>query len=74
MVIVAGRLQQFRVRMPPFRRSLSATQGCAFEMRRHGADSTGCPVVVESEAFSAFTAQDLRVSDRATTRALIDIG
>ena len=38
------------------------------------ADSTGCPVVVESEDLSAFAALDLKVRNRAAVRALIVIG
>ena len=54
--------------------SLSAAQGCAFEMRRGIPDSAGCAVVVESKALSAFAAHDVRVRDRAAVRALIVIG
>ena len=70
MVIVAGRLQQLHDRKPCFRHSLSAAQGCAFEMRCGITDSVGCPIVVESESLSAFAALDLRVRDRATVREL----
>ena len=38
------------------------------------ADSTHCPVVVESKDLSAFAAHDLRVRDRAAVKALIVIG
>ena len=74
MVIVAGRLQQLHDRKACFRRSLSVSHGCAFEMRCGIADSLGCPVVFESGALSAFAAQDLRVRDRAAVRALMVIG
>ena len=73
MIIVAGRLQQLHRRNPCFRRSLSAAQGCAFEMRCGIADSVNCPAVVESEALSAFAALDLKVMDRASVLALIVI-
>ena len=73
MVIVAGRFQQLHDRRPPFRRSLSAAQDCAFEMRYGVADSTGIPVVVKSETFSEFAAQNLSVMDRAAVRALMVI-
>ena len=53
--------------------SLSATQGCAFEMRYGVADSVGRPVVVKSEALSALAALDLRDRDRAAVRAFIVI-
>ena len=43
-------------------------------MRCGVADSSGCPVVVVSEALSAFAAQDPRVMDRAAVRSLIVIG
>ena len=42
-------------------------------MRSGIADSSGCRVVVESEALSTFGAQDLRVSDGVAVRALIVI-
>ena len=74
MVIAAGRLQQLHDRKPCIIRSLSAAQGCAFEMRCGIADSVCGPVVVESEALSAFAAQDLRVRDRAAIRALMVTG
>ena len=53
--------------------SLSAAQGCAFEMPCGIADSAGCPVLIDSEDISAFAAQDLKVRDRAEVRALIVI-
>ena len=49
-------------------------QGCAFDIGHGFADSAGCPVVAESEALSAFAAQDLRFRDMAIVRALIVIG
>ena len=74
MVIVAGKLQQLLDCKPCFRRSLSVAQGCVFDMCCGIADSTVGPVVVESEAFSAFASQDLRVMDRVADSALIVIG
>ena len=74
MVIVAGRLRQLHDHKPCFRHFLSAAQGCAFTMHFGTADSEGCPVVAESEALSAFAAQDLRVRERAEFRAFIVIG
>ena len=38
--------------------SLSAAQGCAFQMRCGIAVSSSCSVVVESEALSTFAAQE----------------
>ena len=51
--------------------SLSAALICAFEMRCGVTDSAGCPVMADSEALSAFAAQDLRAMDRAVIMALI---
>ena len=57
-----------------FRCSLSTAQSCALEICCGIADSAGSPVEVESEALSAFAAQNLRVWNRATVRTLIVIG
>ena len=54
--------------------SLSVSQAYLLEMCCGNADSACCPAVDESEDLSAFAAQDLRVRDRATGRALMIIG
>ena len=74
MVIVDDKLKQPNDRSPHFRRSLYAALGCAFKVCCGVASSVGCPVVVELEALSTSVAQDLRVGDRVTVRALMVIG
>ena len=67
-----SRCQQLHDCKPRFRHSLSMRLRAVHS--RCAVAFTSCPVVVESEAFSTFAANDLRVRDRATVWALVFIG